>query len=192
MNNNPILQFKTWFDEVVKKKCPYSNALVLSTADKKGRPSSRVVLLKDFSEKGFVFYTNFNSRKAIELKDNPYAAMTFFWHEVERQVRIEGKISTVSKTESDEYFATRERGSQAGAWVSPQSKVIKNRKELEKKHNKLLKFYTNKPIPRPPFWGGYCLIPNRIEFWQGRENRLHDRTVYTKGEKGWKIEILAP
>jgi pyridoxamine 5'-phosphate oxidase len=140
----------------------------------------------------FIFYTNYDSRKGKELLENPFASMTFFWTALEKQVRVEGKVQKVSEKESDEYFKTRPAGSQAGAWVSPQSSIIQGREQLDQKHHDFIIEYENKEIPRPKFWGGLCIIPYRIEFWQGRTNRLHDRILYTFENDKWKIERLAP
>jgi len=189
---NPFLQFEKWFAEAIKNHPKDANAFVLSTATKDAKPSARVVLLKGVEKEKFVFYTNYDSRKGKELLENPYAAMTFFWTSLEKQVRVEGKVEKVSEAESDEYFKIRPAGSMAGAWVSPQSSVISGREELAKKHQDFIKEHENEKIQRPPFWGGFCIIPSRIEFWQGRSNRLHDRILYTFENNTWKIERLAP
>lgn len=189
---NPFVLFEKWFKDAVKGEADKANAFVLSTATKEGKPSARVVLLKGVEHESFVFYTNYNSRKGIELMENPYAAMTFFWATIEKQVRVEGKVQKVSETESDSYFKTRPAGSQAGAWVSPQSSVIPNRDALEQKHHNFIIEHENKEIQRPPFWGGFAIIPSHIEFWQGRASRLHDRILYTFENNNWKIERLAP
>ena len=192
VDKHPFKEFEKWFAEALKTEPDRANAFVLSTATTDGKPSARVVLLKGLEKDGFVFFTNYESRKGTELLDNPNASMTFYWHSIEKQVRVEGKVKKVSEKESDEYFRTRLPGSKAGAWVSPQSKVIKSRDELELKHHSFIIENENKEIARPPFWGGFCVIPNRIEFWQGRANRLHDRIVYTLKKDEWKIERLAP
>jgi len=189
---NPFVQFEKWFAEAVKEQPKNANAFVLSTAGKDAKPSARVVLLKGVEKEGFVFYTNYESRKGKELLENSFAAMTFFWPSIEKQVRVEGKVQKVSDAESDEYFKSRPAGSQAGAWVSPQSTVISGRDELAEKHRQFVIAHENKPIPRPPFWGGFSIIPSRIEFWQGRTSRLHDRILYTFEKDKWKIERLAP
>lgn len=189
---NPFVEFEKWFKEAMKGEPDKANAFVLSTATKEGKPSARVVLLKGVEHESFVFYTNYDSRKGKELLENPFATMTFFWSSVERQLRVEGKVEKVSGAESDEYFKKRSPGSRAGAWVSPQSSVIPNRKVLEQKHQDFITEHENKEIQRPPFWGGFCIIPNRIEFWQGRASRLHDRILYTFENDNWKIERLAP
>lgn len=189
---NPFIQFEKWFKEAVKSEADKANAFVLSTATKDGKPSARVVLLKGVEHERFVFYTNYDSRKGKELLENPFAAITFFWPSLEKQVRIEGKVEKVSPSESDEYFERRSPGSQAGAWISPQSSVIPNRDVLEQKHHDFIIQHENKEISRPPFWGGFAIIPSRIEFWQGRASRLHDRMLYTLKKDKWKIERLAP
>lgn len=189
---NPFLQFERWFTEAIKSYPKDANAFVLSTATKDSKPSARVVLLKGIEKESFVFYTNYDSRKGKELLENPFAAMTFFWASLEKQVRIEGKVKKVSEAESDEYFKTRPAGSKAGAWVSAQSSIISGREELEQKHHNFIIEHENKEISRPPFWGGFYVIPFRIEFWQGRTNRLHDRILYTFEKDNWKIERLAP
>lgn len=193
IDKNHIKQFEKWFDEAVKAEVPEPNAMTLATATANGKPSTRIVLLRGFDEKGFVFYTNYSSKKGMELIKNPYASLNFFWHEIERQVRIEGKIEKVSPKQSDEYFASRPKGSQLGAWASTQSRVIKNREELEAKMLELEIKYKTKTVPRPPYWGGFCLSPTLIEFWQGRPNRLHDRIQYELQQNGkWIIQRLAP
>jgi len=189
---NPFVQFEKWFTEAMKYHPKDANAFVLSTATKDAKPSARVVLLKGVESERFVFYTNYDSRKGKELLENSFAAMTFFWSSIEKQVRVEGKVQKVSEAESDEYFKIRPLGSKAGAWVSPQSTVISGRDELEQMHHNFVIEHENKEIPRPPFWGGFCIIPNRIEFWQGRTSRLHDRILYTFENNNWKIERLAP
>jgi pyridoxamine 5'-phosphate oxidase len=190
--SNPFVQFEKWFKEAVKSEADKANAFVLSTATKEGKPSARIVLLKGVERESFVFYTNYDSRKGKELLENPFAAVTFFWPSLEKQVRIEGKVQKVSETESDAYFKSRPAGSQAGAWVSPQSSVIPGREVLEQKHHDFIIEHENKEIQRPPFWGGFCIVPSHIEFWQGRASRLHDRILYTFENDNWKIERLAP
>lgn len=189
---NPFIQFEKWFAEALKHHPKDANAFVLSTATKDAKPSARIVLLKGIEKETFVFYTNYNSRKGKELIENSFAAMTFFWSSLERQIRVEGKVQKVSEAESDEYFKIRPLGSKAGAWVSPQSSIISGRDGLEKKHHNFIIENENKEITRPPFWGGFCIIPSRIEFWQGRTSRLHDRILYTFENDNWKIERLAP
>lgn len=189
---NPFKQFAKWFDEALDAKVLEPNAMHASTISD-GKPHGRIVLLKGFDENGFVFFTNYESNKGKEIEQNIFASLTFFWGDLERQVRIEGKIEKVSGQESDDYFHSRPRGSQIGAWVSNQSKVIDGRKVLEDKLLSLEKEFENiEIIPRPPHWGGYRVIPDKIEFWQGRPNRLHDRILYTKEANNWKIERLSP
>jgi pyridoxamine 5'-phosphate oxidase len=166
--------------------------MILATATADGKPSARTVLLKGYDERGFVFYTNYEGRKAVELESNPRAALVFYWGELERQVRVEGTVSRVSVEESDEYFASRPRGSRLGAWASEQSRFVDGRRTLEQKLHSLQAEYENREVPRPPFWGGYRVEPEAIEFWQGREDRLHDRLVYRREDGAWRIERLQP
>ncbi len=190
-NSDPFKQFEKWFDEAVKSGQHEPNAMVLCTTTKKGRPSSRIVLLRGLKKHGFNFFTNYLSRKGKELKENPYASLLFYWPEMERQIRIEGKVEIAPADISDEYFKTRPRASRIGAWASPQSKVIKSRKDLDKWVS-LAGEKFDEEIPRPKNWGGYILKATYYEFWQGRQSRLHDRICYTlKGGK-WKKERLAP
>ena len=189
---DPIAQFSIWMDEAISSNLIDPNAMILATADKNGTPSARTVLLKTFDEKGFVFFTNYDSAKAKDLEGNSFASLLFLWLELERQVRITGKAKKVSRQESEKYFLTRPRESQLGAWASKQSEVIQNRKILESQFEEMKKRFENKEIHLPPFWGGYRVIPQRIEFWQGRESRLHDRICYTLSEDKWKIERLSP
>jgi pyridoxamine 5'-phosphate oxidase len=190
---NPIEQFRTWFDEVLTSNLHEPNAMVLATATLDGRPSARVVLLKGFDERGFVFYTNYEGRKGEELETNPHCALLFYWGELERQVRVEGRVRRVPDKESDAYFAGRPRGSQLGAWVSEQSRPVGDRGALEHRLRELEAEYEGREVPRPPFWGGYRVEPETIEFWQGRENRLHDRLVYLRSEDGgWRRGRLQP
>ena len=188
---DPIAQFKSWFDEAVKAQLPMVNAMMLATASAAGRPSARVVLLKGVDAGGFVFYTNYRSRKGRELAANPDAALVCHWSELEREVRIEGKVAKVSARESDEYFGTRPLASRHAAIASPQSRVVADRAELESLFAAAEKRY-GEHTPRPAHWGGYRLAPRTVEFWQGRENRLHDRVLYTRKARGWKIARLAP
>ncbi|MCC6462499.1 MAG: pyridoxamine 5'-phosphate oxidase [Saprospiraceae bacterium] len=190
---SPITQFGHWFQEALNSALPEPNAMTLASATPDGRPSARTVLLKGFDERGFVFYTNYESRKGQELDENPQAALLFTWLELERQVRIEGRVERVSVEESLAYFQSRPKGSQIGAWASPPSRVIAQRDLLEAKVQELLEtFKHDEALPLPPFWGGYRVLPTHIEFWQGRESRLHDRILYSQTENGWAIERLAP
>jgi pyridoxamine 5'-phosphate oxidase len=189
---DPVEQFRKWFEEALAADLHEPNAMTLATATSGGRPSVRIVLLKGFDERGFVFYTNYEGRKARELEDNPYCALVFYWGELERQVRVEGRASRIPKEESDAYFDSRPRGSRLGAWVSEQSRTIESREALEDRLRELEERYEGAEIPRPPFWGGYRVEPDSVEFWQGRENRLHDRLIYRRSERGWKIERLQP
>lgn len=190
---NPIRQFAAWFDLAKQIDPEFANAMVLSTSSPSGQSSSRLVLLKDFDDQGFVFYTNYGSRKSRELTDNPQANLVFWWKEVYRQVRIEGRVERVSRAESEAYFATRARGSQIGAWASRQSSTLNRRADLQEKIDAYEKKFNGHEVPCPPFWGGFRLIPHTIEFWQGRENRLHDRLRYLRTESAtWQIERLSP
>ncbi|MBI5324104.1 MAG: pyridoxamine 5'-phosphate oxidase [Ignavibacteriae bacterium] len=189
---NPFEQFKLWFDEMLTMEMLEPTAFVLSTSTKEGKPSSRVLLLKQFDESGFVFYTNYDSRKGKELAENPFGAMLFFWDKLERQVRIEGRIEKLSLEESDKYFQTRPYTSKLGTWASKQSSPLSSRFKLIRK---VVQYMTKYPVnvPLPPNWGGYKLIPTAFEFWQGRESRLHDRLQYNKNDKGnWIITRLYP
>ena len=189
---DPVVQFRAWFRDALAADLHESNAMTLATTTPDGRPSARVVLLKGYDERGFVFYTNYEGRKAHELEANPLCALLFYWGELERQVRIEGRASRVSVEESDAYFTSRPRGSRLGAWASEQSRPVQGRSVLEERVRALEAEYEGREIPRPPFWGGYRVEPHTIEFWQGRENRLHDRLVYLRNEGGWKIVRLQP
>jgi pyridoxamine 5'-phosphate oxidase len=191
LDANPLIQFGKWFDDVIKSALTEANAMLLSTVDN-GRPSGRIVLLKGVDEAGFTFFTNYDSKKGKEMETNPQVALTFFWKELERQVRIEGKIEKTSEKESDDYFASRPRGSQIGAWVSHQSEVIAGREVLEQKLKSLVEEFEGSPVPRPPHWGGYRVVPDYIEFWQGRPSRLHDRLAYVLKEGVWVIGRLSP
>jgi pyridoxamine 5'-phosphate oxidase len=193
LDPDPIRQFQGWFAEAALSEVAEVNAMALATATPEGRPSVRMLLLRGVNERGFTFFTNYDSRKARELEANPHAAMVFFWHDLERQVRVEGRVERVSAEESDRYFHSRPAGSRLGAWASPQSAVVTGREVLEARFGELESQYANAPIPRPENWGGYRLVPDAIEFWQGRPNRLHDRLLYTRREHGgWLIERLAP
>jgi pyridoxamine 5'-phosphate oxidase len=190
---NAIKQFEKWWNEAVDSKIDEVNAMTLATASVDGLPSARIVLLKEFSENGFVFFTNYESYKAQQLAENPKACLVFFWKELERQVRITGLIQKINSTDSDEYFNSRPESSRIGAWASPQSRVIESRDWLDEKFNELVNKMEGTEIKRPPHWGGYIVKPVVIEFWQGRPSRLHDRIQYTLDESGsWKIERLAP
>ncbi len=189
---DPIVQFKIWFDEAVKSEQPDADAMTLSTATPDGQVSARIVLLKGCDERGFVFFTNYESRKSREMAINPRAALTFYWHTLHRQVRIEGDVEMVSAQESEDYFQTRPRGSQIGAWASPQSEEIPNRVELERRVAEIEERFKDRPMSCPPYWGGFRVRLVRIEFWQGRESRLHDRILYTLSDGEWRISRLAP
>lgn len=189
-----IAQFRAWFDEARAANILEPTAMALATATRDGVPSVRMVLLKGFDERGFVFYTNYESRKGQELADNPHASLAFYWDRLERQVRIDGRAQRTSAEESDAYFARRPLGSRVGAWASPQSRVIPGREVLEQAAERLLAQYPDgQGLQRPPSWGGFRLQPERLEFWQGRASRLHDRFLYTsRAEGGWRIERLGP
>ena len=189
--SDAIDQFTRWWQEAVESQLEEVNAMTLATATKNGVPHARIVLLKDYDKQGFVFYTNYSSHKGQEMQENPHAALLFFWPALERQVRIEGVIEKVTAAESDEYFHSRPAGSRIGAWASPQSTVIPTRGVLEENVQKFTTEF-NSGIPRPPHWGGYRLVPNSIEFWQGRSSRLHDRILFTQTDTGWQINRLAP
>jgi len=190
---NPFKQFSVWLTEAIDSKANEPNAMTLATVKPDGKPTARVVLLKDFSEKGFVFFTNYESNKGIELEQNSNAALVFCWLELQRQVRIEGTVRKISEADSDEYFHSRPHGSKIGAHASPQSKVIKSRQILENNFAEIEKLFHEKPIMRPKHWGGYLVEPTTIEFWQGRQSRLHDRFLFTKqNSHSWEIERLAP
>jgi pyridoxamine 5'-phosphate oxidase len=194
VDHNPIRQFTSWYDAAVAAAVPEPEAMTLSTATAAGRPSARIVLLRGYDDRGFCFFSNYASHKGRELAANPYAALTFHWVEQERQVRIEGRVEQTSAAESDAYFQSRPSGSRIGAWSSPQSEVIPNRATLEELFNQFQQRYPDEAaIPRPEHWGGYRLIPDRIEFWQGRPSRLHDRLVFSRTDGNeWKLERLAP
>ncbi len=192
VDKDPIAQFTKWFNEAINGKIDEVNAMTLSTASAQGKPSARIVLLKGVENNGFVFFTNYNSEKGQQLNENPFGALTFFWKELERQVRIEGKVQKISSEDSTSYFNSRPYKSRVGAWVSDQSKPLTSRVELMKKFTWQATKFVGQDVPKPAFWGGYILIPNRIEFWQGRPSRLHDRINYTLKEEVWHIERLSP
>ncbi|OYD77540.1 UNVERIFIED_ORG: pyridoxamine 5'-phosphate oxidase [Burkholderia sp. CF145] len=189
---NPFRQFDVWFKQAIDAQLPEPNTMTLATVDPRGRPSARIVLIKGVDERGFVFFTNYESRKGLDLAQNPHASLLFYWIELERQVRVEGAVVKTSNAESDTYFASRPVGSRIGAWASEQSKVIESRAALEAREREFIAQYGDSP-PRPPHWGGYRLIPDAIEFWQGRPSRLHDRLLYTRsGSADWTIARLSP
>lgn len=193
LDDDPIVQFEEWFRYACETVPMDPNAVSISTVDDKNRPSSRTVLLKYFDEKGFVFFTNFESQKAEHIAANPDVALLFFWSDAARQVKIRGKAEKIPTSETLRYFISRPRGSQIGAWVAAQSSVISSRSLLETEFQKLKQKFKNKEVPLPSFWGGYRVVPYEMEFWQGRRDRLHDRFQYAKQDDGsWKIERLAP
>ncbi|MDB9540723.1 pyridoxamine 5'-phosphate oxidase [Anabaenopsis tanganyikae CS-531] len=194
INPNPVIQFQTWFEQALAAQLPEPNAMTLATATPDGKPSARMVLLKDFDDQGFVLFTNYNSHKGQELAANPQAALVFWWAELERQVRIVGTVEKISPEQSDSYFEMRPPSSRLGAWASNQSQVIVGREVLEQQLQEFQRQYQNQEVPRPPHWGGYRVIPTEIEFWQGRPSRMHDRLLYTRcwDNSSWKIERLSP
>jgi len=192
VQKNTFNQFEKWFNEVMKVGLIEPNAMILATADDKAKPSVRVVLLKEFSSNGFTFFTNYKSKKGKNLTENSFAALLFFWAELERQVRVEGIITKISRTESKKYFDTRPIDSRLAAWTSEQSKMIPSRDYLDTKFQILKRQFKGKHIPLPPDWGGFRLVPEYFEFWQGRESRLHDRICYKKSKSSWKIFRLSP
>ncbi len=191
LHADPMQQFKAWFEEAVAAKLPEPNAVNLSTVVA-NKPSSRIVLLKDLQENGFIFFSNYDSNKGKAMEENPFVSLTFLWIELERQVRIEGKVQKMPDSYSVPYFHSRPRTSQLGAWVSPQSQIIPNREFLEEEFLRVSAHFEGKEIPKPDNWGGYLVVPEMIEFWQGRPSRLHDRLRYTHKNNIWEIERLAP
>jgi pyridoxamine 5'-phosphate oxidase len=192
VDRDPIRQFERWFADAAAARVPEPNAMTLSTATRDGVPSARIVLLKGVDANGFAFYTDYRSRKGAELAENPLAALTFLWKEIERQVRITGSVSRVSTHESEAYFRTRPPGSRLGAWASHQSAVLASREELEARVQDVAVRFPDGDVPLPPHWGGFRVAPDEIEFWQGRPDRLHDRLLYRRGENGWVISRLSP
>ena len=192
LSQEPLEQFEHWFAEAKRAGVEVPEAMTLATADGEGVPSARMVLLKGAGEDGFVFYTGYGSRKSEELDQNPRAALVFYWRPLGRQVRVEGSVERVSEPESAAYFATRPRGSQLAAWASQQSRPLGSRDELERRYAELEREYEDREVPLPPHWGGYRLRPEAIEFWEHRENRLHDRIRYTRAREDWKVERLSP
>jgi pyridoxamine 5'-phosphate oxidase len=192
VDQNPIRQFTEWWIEATRAGIDEVNAMTLATVSDDSRPSARIVLLKGYDENGFVFFTNYESRKGKDLELNTRASLLFFWKELERQVRIDGPCEKVSDAESDEYFYSRPEGSRIGAWASPQSQVISSRDVLDQNIIELENRFQGSSVPRPPHWGGYRVRPEQVEFWQGRPSRLHDRILYTREAAGWKIDRLAP
>ena len=192
MASNPFDEFRVWLETAIASGLSEPNAMIVASATPDGRPSARVVLLKELNDKGFVFYTNYMSRKGRELLANPFTAAVFDWHEIERQVRIEGLAEKVEDEESDAYFSMRPNDAKIGAWASPQSRIVKGRKELEELQKRYTTQFAGSEIPRPPHWGGFLIRPTMIEFWQGRPNRMHDRMAYYKVDKGWSMQRLAP
>lgn len=192
INRDPIEQFQAWFNDAIAAKLPLPEAMTLATATPDGKPSARMVLLKQVDEDGFVFFTNYKSTKAEQLDANPHAALVFYWSQLDRQVRVEGSVVRTSMEESRDYFRTRPRESQIGAWASAQSEVISNREALEQRAHEFEELYRDREIDCPEHWGGYRLMPERIEFWKSRIGRLHDRILYERNATGWAIKRLAP
>ncbi|PIQ86975.1 MAG: pyridoxamine 5'-phosphate oxidase [Candidatus Omnitrophica bacterium CG11_big_fil_rev_8_21_14_0_20_45_26] len=189
---DPILECQKALERAEKKGLPLANGMALATCDKQGKPAVRLMLLKHVDERGFVFYTNLNSRKGAELLKNPHAAISFWWPTLEQQIRAEGKVESVSDTEADAYFATRPRGSQLGAWASKQSKTLTSRETLLAEYKKVEQKFKGKQVPRPAHWSGFLLIPERIEFWYGKSDRLHERVLYSRQAGSWKQQLLYP
>ena len=192
VNPDPIVQFQQWFEEAQSAQVPEPNAMNLATVSPEGQPTSRIVLLKGVQE-GFIFYSNYESHKGKAIAQNRYVALTFFWPELERQIRIEGQAEKISEAQSTAYFHSRPRGSQIGAWTSPQSEIVEDRSVLTQRQEAYTREFEGKEVPKPDHWGGYQVLPDRIEFWQGRPSRLHDRILYTlQKDDSWKIQRLAP
>jgi pyridoxamine 5'-phosphate oxidase len=193
VSRDPMVEFSRWFAQALEAQVPDPNAMTLATATPEGEPSARIVLLKGFDERGFVFFTDYRSRKGTELEANPLVAIVFYWPELDRQVRITGAVSLTSRQESETYFKSRPLGSRLGAWVSHQSQVISGRRVLEQGLKEVEKRFPSGEVPLPPYWGGYRVVPDTIEFWQGRESRLHDRIRYVREQgREWKVERLSP
>ncbi|TML44825.1 MAG: pyridoxamine 5'-phosphate oxidase [Actinobacteria bacterium] len=192
MTEDPVERFREWFREAEQAGVEVPEAMTLATASADGIPSARMVLLKDVDEEGFVFYSGYGSRKAGELEQNPRAALVFYWRQLGKQVRVEGQVERVSEAESAAYFATRPRGSQLAAWASQQSHPLESREEPERRYAELEREYEGREVTRPPHWGGFRLRPDAIELWEHRDNRLHDRSRYTRAREGWHVERLAP
>jgi pyridoxamine 5'-phosphate oxidase len=190
--DDPIRLFGKWFDEARRSGIFLPEAIAVATSTSEGSPSVRMMLLKSFDESGFVFYTNFESRKGVELEDNPSAAFVLYWNVLQRQIRVEGSVERLAPEESLAYFRTRERGSRLGAWASRQSSVLESRRELERRFEECKRRFEGQDVPLPPFWGGFRLRPERIEFWQGRANRLHDRICFVREGAGWTVLRLSP
>ncbi len=189
---DPVEQFARWFADAQAAGVPEANAMTVATADATGMPSARVVLLKGFDARGFAFFTNYDSRKGRELDANPRASICFYWQPLERQVRVEGRVERTSRAESEAYFRSRPVSAQVGAWVSRQSEMITGRDALERREAELTARFADGPVPLPDFWGGYRVVPQRVEFWQGRPSRLHDRLLYTQTDAGWTLRRLSP
>jgi pyridoxamine 5'-phosphate oxidase len=189
---DPLVQFNRWFAEAQEARVGEPNAMALATATREGAPSVRMVLLKGADQRGFVFFSDYRSQKGIELQNNPRAALVFYWPELERQVRITGRVGLVSREESEQYFRTRPRASRISAWTSHQSQVIPNRKILEDRAREMAARFPGEEVPLPEYWGGHRVVPDMLEFWQGRESRLHDRIRYTRDDDGWRMERLSP
>lgn len=192
LHPDPLLQIGIWIDEAISSDVSEPTAMNLATSSPEGKPSSRILLLKEITSKGLIFYSNYVSKKGIQLKNNPFAAITFFWPELERQIRLEGLAEKISDLESDKYFGSRPLESKIGTWASAQSAPLLSRKDLEEKFSALRNKFANSTIPRPHFWGGYLFTPTMVELWQGRASRLHDRIAYNIGSSGWEITRLSP